>query len=239
MANNNHAESSIYLCAPINALVEGIYEEHIRLSEIKRHGDFGVGTFHDLNGEMIMLDGEIYRITSDGRVSVAKDEDLTPFACVTFFKPHSTYKIDTGLDYGGFIDFINGCFPSPNLFYGVRFKGVSNYVKTRVVPRTKNHRPLVEVAEQQPTFEFQEIEGTVAGFFTPSFMASLNVPGLHLHFLSSDLRHGGHLLDCRPGEGELSIQYISKMELSLPMSRDYLTHDFTRDARADLEKAES
>ena len=51
---NNHKKtdsrkSSLYLCAPVNALVEGIYEENIPLSKIREHGDFGLGTFNDLD----------------------------------------------------------------------------------------------------------------------------------------------------------------------------------------------
>ena len=52
----------VYLCAPVNALVEGIYEEKIPFSEIKKYGDFGLGTFDHLDGEMIMLDGRIFQI---------------------------------------------------------------------------------------------------------------------------------------------------------------------------------
>jgi len=66
----------------------------------------------------------------------------------------------------------------------------------------------------------------------------LNVPGLHLHFLSADRRHGGHLLECVPRRGHAGIQFIHNLELSLPMSLDYLTLDFQRDVDADLEKAE-
>jgi len=55
------------------------------------------------------------------------------------------------------------------------------------------------VAQDQAVFHFHEIEGTLAGFYTPPFMASLNVPGWHLHFLSADMKHGGHLLEVVPG----------------------------------------
>jgi len=51
------AENKIYLCAPVNALVEGIYEQNIPFSEIRKHGDFGLGTFNDLDGEMRCLTG--------------------------------------------------------------------------------------------------------------------------------------------------------------------------------------
>ena len=38
------SSNPIYLCSPANALVEGIYEEKIPFREIKKHGDFGIGT---------------------------------------------------------------------------------------------------------------------------------------------------------------------------------------------------
>src|SRR5438132_7080236 len=82
-------ENRVYLCAPVNALVEGIYEQKIPFTEVKKHGDFGLGTFDHLDGEMVMLDGQIYQITSDGRVSAVDERALTPFACVTFYAPLS------------------------------------------------------------------------------------------------------------------------------------------------------
>ncbi len=108
----------------------------------------------------------------------------------------------------------------------------------RSVPKQENYRPLVEVAKEQPIFSFANIEGTLAGFYTPSFMGSVSVPGLHLHFLSSDLQHGGHLLEVSPTKMRVGIQFISKLELGLPLSLDYLTWDFRRDIHKDLDKAE-
>jgi acetolactate decarboxylase len=63
-------------------------------------------------------------------------------------------------------------------------------------------------------------------------------PGLHLHFLSEDRTQGGHLLSCAPRAAHASVQFISTLELSLPMSLDYLTWDFRRDTGADLGQAE-
>jgi len=82
-------ESSIYLCAPVNALVEGIPEENITFAEIKKHGDFGLGTFNDLDGEMVMLDGNVYQITAEGKVVAIGDDALTPFACVCAIRERS------------------------------------------------------------------------------------------------------------------------------------------------------
>ena len=231
--------SPVYLCAPVNALVEGIYQEKIPLTKIRRHGDFGLGTFDGLDGEMVMLDGCVYQIAGDGRVREVKEEDAaTPFACVTFYAPASHDDLDEELDYTDFLDWILRLLPSPNLFYALRIEGSFAHVRVRSVPRQENYRPLVDVAADQPVFEFTEVEGTLAGFFSPAFLESLTVPGLHLHFLSNDRTQGGHLLECRPRRVRVGVQFISTLELGLPMSLDYLTWDFRRDVGADLDKAE-
>ncbi len=230
--------SALYMCAPVNALVEGIYEQKVPFKEIRRHGDFGLGTFDNLDGEMILLDGIVYQVNSAGRVAVIKDDCLTPFACVTFYRPISHEDVVQAMDYPAFLDLVQRLLPSPNLFYAIRMEGVFAYVKTRSVPKQENYRPLADVAKDQPVFEFQNVAGTLAGFFTPSFMGSVNVPGLHLHFLSTDLTRGGHVLECRPRQGRIGVQFITRLELSLPMTFDYLTQDFTRNIEQDLNKAE-
>jgi len=228
----------LYLCAPVNALVEGIYEENIPLAEIKRHGDFGLGTFDDLDGEMVMLDGDVYQITADGETHPVPDDLHTPFAVVTFFEPTFATAFESVLDYETFLARLEALLPSPNLFYAIRIRGRFGFVRARSVPKQHNYRPLSEAAHEQHAFRFDGTEGCLVGFFTPAFMASLNVPGLHLHFLSNDRRHGGHLLACRTQSVTVEIQVIHTLELSLPMTHDYLTRDFERDTAADLEEAE-
>ena len=233
-----HPHGRIYLCAPVNALVEGIYEENIPFSQIKRHGDFGLGTFNDLDGEMVMLDGRVHQIDSDGRIIAVADDQLTPFACVTHFRPSIFAESEGEMEYDAFLGWLSRLLPSPNLFYAIRIDGLFASLRARSVPKQVCYRPLVDVAKEQHVFQFRATEGTLAGFYTPDYMASLNVPGLHLHFLSYDLTAGGHLLECRPGKVQAAIQPISSLELSLPMSHEYLAWDFRRDVGRDLEKAE-
>ncbi|MBN2126483.1 MAG: acetolactate decarboxylase [Deltaproteobacteria bacterium] len=229
---------SIYFCAPVNALVEGIYEERIPFGEIKKHGDFGLGTFHDLDGEMVMLDGCIYRIASDGKVRAVEDNALTPFACVTFYRPVSHDAVKSEMSHESFMEWLQGLLPSSNLFYALRIEGEFARVRARSVPKQDNYRPLLEVAREQSVFEFSDLEGTLVGFYTPSFMSSVSVPGMHLHFLSADLRCGGHLLECIPRKARVGVQFIYRLELSLPLSLDYLTWEFDRDVRQDLDRVE-
>ena len=61
------------------ALVEGLYQGALRISHLLEHGDFGIGTFIDLDGEMVVLEGVCYRVASDGGpVSLPKPREPVP-----------------------------------------------------------------------------------------------------------------------------------------------------------------
>ena len=232
------ATNSVYVSAPVNALVEGIYQENTSIADIKRRGDFGLGTFNNLDGEMVVLDGAVYQLKADGHAYAVPDEEHTPFACVTYFAADSAEDIDRELDYPGLNALLDLMLPSKNMLYAIRIDGEFSYVRTRSVPRQDSYRPLVEVAREQPEFEFHEVAGTLAGFWTPSFMDSLTVPGYHLHFLTAARDSGGHLLECRTRKVRVAIQHVPQLAVGLPVTLDYLTADFTRDLNKDLAEAE-
>jgi|SRR5580658_5831636 acetolactate decarboxylase len=72
---------SEYLATPLHtlfqvptsaALVEGIYQGAVRVSRLLQHGDFGLGTFTDLDGEMIVLDGVCYQVSPMGAAATSQ-----------------------------------------------------------------------------------------------------------------------------------------------------------------------
>src|SRR5580700_8931393 len=67
------------------ALVEGVYQGAVRVSRLLRHGDFGLGTFTDLDGEMVVLDGVCYQVSAKGAIIPVDGERLIPYAVVTRF----------------------------------------------------------------------------------------------------------------------------------------------------------
>ena len=56
----------VFQSSTINALLKGVYDGEVSFGELKRNGDFGIGTFNALDGEMIGLDGTFYQIKVDG-----------------------------------------------------------------------------------------------------------------------------------------------------------------------------
>ena len=59
---------TLYQVSTAGALVEGVYQGAVSVGVVREHGDFGLGTFEDLDGEMIVLDGHVFRVGSDGEV---------------------------------------------------------------------------------------------------------------------------------------------------------------------------
>jgi len=230
--------NAVYLSAPINALVEGLYVENTTIAEVRQHGDFGLGTFNYLDGEMLLLDGRVYQIRSDGHVYDVGDDERSPFACVTFFSPDTLDDINGDSGVSDLATILDGLIPSPNMLYAIRVDGIFSSVRCRAASRSENYMPLVEATRDQSVFDFHEVRGSLAGFYTPAFMASLNAPGFHLHFLAEDRRRGGHLIDCTIKEARIGIQHVPRLDVGLPVTLDYLTVDFTRDTGEDLEKAE-
>lgn len=238
LADRNR-EAALHVTAPVNALVEGIYQENTSIADLLTRGDFGLGTFNDLDGEMVVLDGEVFQLRSDGQAYAVTAETRTPYACVNFFRPDSEDRVETTLDFEGLTDALNQMLPSPNMIYALRIEGHFSYVRTRSVPRQDSYRPLVEVAREQPEFEFHDVSGVMAGYWTPTFMSSLTVPGYHLHFLTADRTSGGHLLACQTAGITVKSQHLPRLEVGLPVSLDYLTAEFSRNLEEDLEEAES
>lgn len=231
-------EKILFITAPVNALVEGLYREDTAISDILLRGNFGLGTFDDLDGEMVILDGIVYQMRSDGKAYKVKPEQKSPFACVTFFEPYSFESIDSELTYKELLSFLDSTLPSKNMIYALKIEGDFSYVRTRSVPKQEAYKPLVEVAREQPEFTIENVRGSMVGFWTPNFLDKITVPGYHLHFITEDKKQGGHILDCNARKIKISIQHVSRVELSLPITLDFMTSDLERDVSLDLKEAE-
>jgi acetolactate decarboxylase len=219
--------------------MQGVYDGEIEVGQLVQEGDLGIGTFEALDGEMVVLDGRVYQVRGGGKVVEAEDRVKTPFAVVTWFKPEQQVQLTDIESYARLQDELDKLRPSPNLFYAFKVEGTFEYVQTRSVPpQSKPYPPLVEVTDIQPTFEFHDVEGTLAGFWCPSYAGGANMPGYHLHFLREDCTGGGHLLECKLAEGSAAVDITTEFHMYLP-ENDHFTHvDLGSVEKVDIERAE-
>ena len=84
---------TLYQVSTSSALVEGIYQGAVRVRTLREHGDLGLGTFENLDGEMVAVDGHFFQVRADGFVRECDDNDLSPFAVVTRFTSEATVTV--------------------------------------------------------------------------------------------------------------------------------------------------
>jgi acetolactate decarboxylase len=220
------------------ALVEGVYQGAVRVSRLLGHGDFGLGTFVDLDGEMAVLDGVCYQISATGAIAPVDGDRLIPYAVVTRFSAafHVHHREIPNLD--ALVKACDQLRDSNNIFYAFRARGMFHAVKTRVMRPVLEGTTLKMAASAQQEFCFEQLRGTLIGLWSPDFAASFSVPGYHFHFLSEDLQKGGHLLECHASDVDIEGCSISEMHVSLPETEEFLQADLTRDPVKDLLDAE-
>ena len=232
------SHSTLYQVSTATALVEGIYQGAVRVRTLREHGDLGLGTFENLDGEMVIVDGRFFQARSDGSVTEVDDNVLAPFAVITRFAPDPAIVIQQCPDLSHLLAQFDQLRHSDNFFFALRVEGHFSYVRTRAMCRTEEGVPLIQAAAVQPEFEFHDVLGTLVGFWTPEYAKTLNVPGYHLHFLSADHKSGGHLLECSGLNLRLQIQREGDYRVALPETEDFVKADLRRDPSADLAKAE-
>jgi acetolactate decarboxylase len=220
------------------ALVQGVYERAVSSNLLLNYGDFGLGTFENLDGEMVVLDGAIYQVRSDGKVTKIEKDVGTPFAVVTHFVADQDHMIETASSFKDLTEICDGYRDSDNLFYAIRIDGHFGHVHTRAMRETLEGLPLAKAAAIQPEFEFTGVDGTLVGIWASQFASALNIAGYHFHFLSEDRSKGGHLLECSGKHLRIRVERLNDFHLSLPESEEFLRADLTNDTSRELAYAE-
>lgn len=216
-------DAEVYQFSTISALLDGVYDGDVTVADILRHGDFGLGTFNHLDGEMVILDGVCYRLRADGSATRAAGTDRTPFAAVTRFHRDFEIAIDTRTGQAEVLAAVDHQIESANLIYAIQITGLFSELHTRTVMEQEPPYPsLTEATEGQAETRFSDVTGTLVGFRTPEYQQGISVAGYHLHFLNSDRTSGGHVLDFTLEHGQVAVSGASQLHLSLPTSGAFL-----------------
>lgn len=224
----------------LSAIMQGVYDGTVTIGELLEHGDFGLGTFNALDGEMIVVDGVAYRLDGEGKANKANPSDLTPYAAVMNFQPTESFDVQGDTDKQAFETLLDARALEKNLFYAIRFVGRIKHIRYRNVLRQERpYKPLLEVVKTQAEFELDNVDGTILGFRCPDYAVGIGVPGYHLHFISSDRSTGGHVLDYSLTKGQVDIDHTSTLHLELPETPDFSGADLAAGASEDgIHKAE-
>lgn len=194
-----------------------MFDGNVPLEDLLKYGDFGIGTFNNINGELIAVNGEIYRTKADGGAERVLDlSEKTPYSIMAEFKPQIEIevknmgleevqaKLDTVLD-------------NKSTIYAVALNGQFQWIRTRAPqPSYPPYKSLADIIADQPSSTFNNIGGDIVGFYTPEFLGALGVPGYHLHFIDAARQVGGHLQDAHVQSATVQLQALTEISIHNP-----------------------
>jgi acetolactate decarboxylase len=211
------AKNLIYQTGTINSLLQGVYLGNKTIKQVMKYGDFGLGTYDNVNGELIACDGVCYRANGEGHLEVADPHSFTPFGVVTKFV--SQHREELGkFDFHSLEQHLLDLFPSRNLVYALRISGKFKQINLRSEECFRNieGQKLADVLpKMQNMFDLQNIEGTLVGVWYPEYMSRVNVAGFHFHFVDTGRQHGGHVFGFDMEHGILDIQALHDVQINL------------------------
>ena len=246
--NTNTAAASqdtetIYQVALLQSLTQGYYDGIIKVSELKEHGDTGIGTFEGVNGEMIVIDGKVYQALGDGSVKEAADDETVPFSNVTFFDSDAAVDLKDIKDMASFKSELDKTVAEKgkNMFYMVKVSGTFEkmYVRSEI-KQEKPYKSLDKALEtDQREFNYENIAGTVVGLYCPDYMGGLNAAGWHFHFISDDRTKGGHILELNFKEAKAELDITPSFDMTLSDNGDFQGMELAKDVNDAIKKVET
>ncbi len=234
---------TIYQVALLQSLTQGYYDGIIKVSELKEHGDIGIGTFEGVNGEMIVIDGKVYQALGDGTVQEAADDETVPFSNVSFFDSDTTLDMKDIADMASFKAELDKTVAEKgkNMFYMVKVSGTFEkmYVRSEL-KQEKPYQSLDKALEtDQREFNYENVTGTVVGLYCPDYMSGLNAAGWHFHFISDDRSKGGHMLELSFKEAKAELDITPEFSLELSDNADFQSMELAKDVDDAIKKVET
>ncbi len=229
---------SLFQVSTTGAVVKGIFQGCTTVGDLKEHGDFGLGTYEDLDGELVMLDGHCYQAISDGVIVEARDSWRVPFATVTRFSADQSVSVSAIDEIDTLYRQLDDLRPSENIFVGLRIDGLFDQIDMRAACKAAPGEDLVAATSHQSEYSLKNIRGTIVGFWTPSFAKALNVAGYHIHFISADRKFGGHVLGVKAAQLDVAMHLETDFHIGIPETQAFLEADLQEDPSAALDVAE-
>ncbi|OJJ98916.1 hypothetical protein ASPACDRAFT_79685 [Aspergillus aculeatus ATCC 16872] len=157
----------------------------------------------------------------------------------TDFQPTLTRPLDT-LRMDTLEKALHPFFPAnQNNFIAVRVDATFKKIVYRIGgPQIRPREPLLELSKRQVVKTYENVAGTLFGFYSPPYTNGICVAGFHLHFLSADRQAGGHVLEFEAENVELKAAVNTHVHLELPASEEFNQELMQPDLAKDLHLAE-
>ena len=212
----------------------------MRIGTLREHGDFGLGTFEGLDGELVAVDGDFFRIRDDGALHPVDDEVLSPYAMVTQLhagsrgRPPGVRRLRRAR---------RRARRSPRLRQPLlrlpRRRRLPHAPCPRPRARCRRARRWSTATEQQAEWRLDDVDGYARRVLVARLRRALRRPRLPLP--RRRRRSAAVAATCsraRPGRRPSRVQRLEQLVVALPETPDFLTADLAEDPSGALDVAE-
>lgn len=236
-------DSTIFQVSTLQALALGYSRKVVTVGELMKHGEAGLGTFEDVNGEMIAIDGKCFRAMEDGTVEQSHDERGVPFAEVAYMDGCREFELSGDYDMQKLKDELNNRIEEDfglNSMHVIQISGTFEKIYARSeAPYRSHHVSLKEMLETtQKSFEFSQISGSLVGVYYPDYMDGINAAGWHLHFVNNERTKGGHVYEIKMKQGKVRLVKKSRIEIQLPKDAAFDTYALKNASDKEIKQVE-
>ena len=233
----------MYQISTLQALALGYTRSVVRTDELLSHGNTGLGTFEDVNGEMIVIDRHCYQAAEKGSVTEMPPDTGVPFASVANLQGDRVFTLSEIPDIEHLKMELNLKIEEDfglNSMHIAKIEGDFERVDARSESAYRSHHVELKdiLGKTQKSFCFEQIRGTMVCIYYPDYMDGINAPGWHLHFISEDRKWGGHVFDLQMRRGEVFLDKISRIEIQLPSEPAFDTYSLKEASQQDIKEVE-
>lgn len=223
-----------YQVSTLQALALGFSKSVITVGELLRHGDMWLGTFEDVDGEMIVLGGKATVPKTTAIQLLRKMKGVYPLRLFANFALNEqkisgkwiTLRIEE--DFG------------LNLMYAVRIDGDFSNVDARSESGTQAHHLTLKdaLSVTQKAFIFENIKGSPVCVYYSDYMDGINAAGWHMHFISEDKKNGDHVFDVSINQGQAAFCRITSLEIRIPDTPVFDTYALKGASKEEIKSVE-
>jgi len=211
------ARDATFQLSLAHVLLDGGYDGVTTIGEVLPAGDHGLGTVDRLDGELVIVDAEPWRVDHTGQAMLLALDTLTPFAVLTTMHSPTRTRIAGG-DLDAVMNEVNRITDDHTGVIAIRLEGTFRHVVLRSVrAQHPPYRPFAEVcATDEVRWEHERFEGVFVGFCFPDLETPDIISGLHLHGLDDARSTGGHNYALVVDDAELSVETSREIAVTLP-----------------------
>jgi acetolactate decarboxylase len=195
----------MYQFSTYHSVFNGQYEGGISLKNLQQKGDFGIGAFDSLEGELVVLDGDFFQCKG-GVCELASSSSTFAWAAVCHFSKQIDIKIPNLKFEDNLLDLVESTHEFKEKLVALKIFATFEFIGiTSTDKQSKPYPSIQEIIDNSFKISRSQVQGFCIGWFAPNFMGGIKNPGFHFHFVDINKKFGGHVLNFKAHNASISI----------------------------------